>query len=70
MEVDQNADLTVPTILRYKPKGNDPELFADESIIQSGFKSEKSYYSEEEENYSKSKFDEEDSSSFLRKIMD
>ncbi|NMB81483.1 MAG: cell division protein FtsZ, partial [Ignavibacteria bacterium] len=70
MEVDQNADLTVPTILRYKPKGNDPELFPDDSVFQSGFKSEKNYYSEEEENISKSKFDEEDSYSFLRKIMD
>ena len=70
IEVDQNADLTVPTILRYKPKGSDPELFSEDSIFQSGFKSEKNYYSEEEENYPKSKFDEEDSSSFLRKIMD
>ncbi|MEW6506551.1 MAG: cell division protein FtsZ [Bacteroidota bacterium] len=70
MEVDQNADLNVPTILRYRPKGNDPELFPDDSIIQSGYKTDAGLYVDEENGYTESKLDEEDSSSFLRKIMD
>lgn len=68
MTIDENADLTIPTILRVK--GKDPELFGDETIIQSGFKSDISdNYKEEEDFYNRNRED-EDSSSFLRKIMD
>lgn len=69
MEIDQNADLTVPTILRYnKARGTDPELF-DDSIIESGFKTDPQKYAEEDD-YNRENFEEEDSSTFLRKIMD
>lgn len=67
IEIDQSADLNIPTILRVKR--GDPELFGDDSIIQSGFKNETNIYRDEDD-FPKSKFDEEDSSSFLRKIMD
>jgi len=68
MTIDENADLTIPTILRVK--GKDPELFGDETIIQSGYKSDISdNYKEEEDFYNRNRED-EDSSSFLRKIMD
>ena len=67
MNVEPNTDLNVPTILRVK--GRDPELFAADEFIQSGFKAEtKDNYKEEETN--KKNHDEEDGSSFLRKIMD
>jgi len=69
MEIDQNADLTVPTILRYnKARGTDPELF-DDSIIESGFKTDPQKYAEEDD-YNRENFEEEDCSTFLRKIMD
>jgi cell division protein FtsZ len=70
MEIDPAADINVPTILRYKARGKDPELFSDDSIIQSGFKKEQNYYNDEEENFNSSRSNDEDSSSFLRKIMD
>lgn len=67
INVDPNADLSVPTILRVK--GKDPELFGADEFIQSGFKNEvdDNYY---EEDFYRRKHDEDDSSSFLRKIMD
>jgi cell division protein FtsZ len=69
MEIDQNADLTVPTILRYnKARGTDPELF-DDSIIESGFKADPQKYAEDDD-LNRNSFEEEDSSTFLRKIMD
>jgi len=67
MEFDQSADLSIPTILRVK--GKDPELFGDDSIIRSGYKSESNTFNDEEE-LPRRNYDEEDSSSFLRKIMD
>lgn len=67
MEFDQSADLSIPTILRVK--GKDPELFGDDSIIRSGYKSESNTFDDEEE-LPRRNYDEEDSSSFLRKIMD
>ncbi|MBI1937106.1 MAG: cell division protein FtsZ [Ignavibacteriales bacterium] len=67
MEIDQSADLSIPTILRVK--GKDPELFGDDSIIRSGYKSESNTFDDEEE-LPRRNYDEEDSSSFLRKIMD
>lgn len=67
IEIDQSADLNIPTILRVKR--GDPELFGDDSIIQSGFKNETNIY-QDEDDFPKRKFDEDDSSSFLRKIMD
>lgn len=67
MEIDQSADLSIPTILRVK--GKDPELFGDDSIIRSGYKSESNIYEDEEE-LPRRNYNEEDSSSFLRKIMD
>ena len=67
MNVEPNTDLSVPTILRVK--GRDPELFAADDIIQSGFKNDiDDNYMEEEP--PKRRHDEDDSSSFLRKIMD
>lgn len=67
MEIDQSADLSIPTILRVK--GRDPELFGDDSIIRSGYKSESNIFEDEEE-LPRRNYNEEDSSSFLRKIMD
>lgn len=67
INVEPNTDLNVPTILRVK--GRDPELFAADDIIQSGFKTDVDDNYQEEDFYKKNR-DEEDSSSFLRKIMD
>lgn len=67
MTIDNSDDLSIPTILRVK--GRDPELFADDSIIQSGYKAEIDDNYKEEDFYRYNR-DEEDSSSFLRKIMD
>ncbi|MEW6196074.1 MAG: cell division protein FtsZ [Bacteroidota bacterium] len=67
IEIDQSADLNIPTILRVKR--GDPELFGDDSIIQSGYKNETNIF-QDEDDFPKRRFDEEDSSSFLRKIMD
>jgi len=67
INVEPNTDLNVPTILRVK--GRDPELFAADDIIQSGFKTDIDDNYQEEDFYKKNR-DEEDSSSFLRKIMD
>ncbi len=68
MTVDENTDLSIPTILRVK--GKDPELFADDTIIQSGFKSDVSDNYKDEDDYYNKNHEDEDSSSFLRKIMD
>lgn len=61
-ELDDNDNLNIPTILRVK-KDNSMDLF------ESGFKAEHNSY-EENDYYSNKNRDEEDSSSFLRKIMD
>ena len=64
--LDNNADLTVPTIKRMKTTTFD--LF-EQGTIEAGFKTEHNDYSENDY-YSNKTRDEEDSSSFLRKIMD
>jgi len=66
MELENSDDLNVPTILRVKKTS--PDLF-DQSGLETGFKTEKNDY-EENDYYSNKNRDEEDSSSFLRKIMD
>lgn len=68
INVEPNTDLNVPTILRVK--GRDPELFAADDFIQAGFKADVNDNYEEEDFYNRKNRDEEDSSSFLRKIMD
>ncbi|TSA27665.1 MAG: cell division protein FtsZ [Ignavibacteriales bacterium] len=66
MELENSDDLNVPTILRVKKTS--PDLF-DPSGLETGFKAEKNDY-EENDYYSNKNRDEDDSSSFLRKIMD
>lgn len=66
MELENSDDLNVPTILRVKKSSLD--LF-DQSVLETGFKAEKNDY-EETDYYNNKNRDEEDSSSFLRKIMD
>jgi cell division protein FtsZ len=67
INVEPNTDLNVPTILRVK--GRDPELFSADDFIQAGYKADINDNYEEEDMYKKNR-DEDDSSSFLRKIMD
>lgn len=67
IEIENSDDLNVPTILRVK-KANSMDLF-DNPGIESGFKTEKNDYNESDY-YKNKNWDEEDSSSFLRKIMD
>ncbi|MFA7229584.1 MAG: cell division protein FtsZ [Melioribacteraceae bacterium] len=64
--LDNNADLNVPTIARLKKPTFD--LF-DQGSIDAGFKTEHNDYNENDYYTNKTR-DEEDSSSFLRKIMD
>ena len=66
MELENSDDLNVPTILRVKKSSMD--LF-EQSGLEAGFKAEKNDYTENDY-YSNKNCDEEDSSSFLRKIMD
>lgn len=66
MELENSDDLNVPTILRVKKSSMD--LF-DQRGLETGFKAEKNDY-EENDYYNNKNRDEEDSSSFLRKIMD
>ncbi len=72
-KVDENADLDVPTILRVR--GSKGGFSSENSLFNSGFnvrpeeKEEKKEEEKEEEKY-KNRFDEEDSSSFLRMMMD
>ncbi|MCL6100244.1 MAG: cell division protein FtsZ [Bacteroidetes bacterium] len=67
-DLENSEDLSIPTILRYN-KG-DLDLFARNANIESGFRTEHADYPEEDFNPNKKNNDEEDSSSFLRKIMD
>ena len=67
-DLENSEDLSIPTILRYN-KG-DLDLFARNTNIESGFRAEHADYSEDDFSQSKKNSDEEDSSSFLRKIMD
>lgn len=67
-DLENSEDLSIPTILRYK-KG-DLDLFARNGNIESGYKPEHVDYPEDDFNPNKKNSDEEDSSSFLRKIMD
>lgn len=64
---DENADLEIPTIIRVK--GNS-SLFDSFKLPQSGYKIEKTQIEAERKPESKNDWDEEDSSSFLRKMMD
>jgi cell division protein FtsZ len=67
VDLENSEDLSIPTILRVKK--NNLDLFYNDSVFEAGFKPEKTNL--EEEDYSVNKVrDEEDSSSFLRKIMD
>ncbi len=66
MELENSDDLNVPTILRVKK--NSLDLF-EQSSIEAGFKNEHNDYSDSDYFTNKNR-DEEDSSSFLRKIMD
>lgn len=69
LDIDNMDDLSIPTILRIKKK--DPELFPNDEDIQTGFRAEDSNYdSSKDFNKNINDNDEEDSSSFLRKIMD
>jgi len=66
MELENSDDLNVPTILRVKKTNLD--LF-EQSSIEAGFKSDQNDYTDSDY-YSNKNRDEDDSSSFLRKIMD
>lgn len=66
MEIENSDDLNVPTILRVKKTNLD--LF-EQGSIEAGFKTERNDYNESDYFTNKNR-DEEDSSSFLRKIMD
>ncbi len=65
-ELENSDDLNVPTILRVKR--NNLDLF-EVGNIESGFKADRNDYTDSEYFSNKTR-DEEDSSSFLRKIMD
>ena len=67
INIEPNTDYSVPTILRVK--GRDPELFAADEFIQSGYITDMDDNYNEDSSYKKNR-DEEDGSSFLRKIMD
>ena len=67
VDLENSEDLSIPTILRVKK--NNLDLFYNDSILEAGFKTEKTNL-EEEDYYVNKVRDEEDSSSFLRKIMD
>ncbi|MCX7797874.1 MAG: cell division protein FtsZ [Melioribacter sp.] len=70
ISLDNVDDLNIPTILRMKRK--DPELFPDDNF-QTGFKTDSNFENLKDEPNNKKNGDndgEEDSSSFLRKIMD
>ncbi len=69
LSIGSDEDLNIPTILRMKRK--DPELFPDENL-RAGFKTDNLFDSKDDINIAKKNNDndEEDSSSFLRKIMD
>jgi cell division protein FtsZ len=65
LALDDKADLSIPAIIRYREKNNDsPNLF--ESSIDAGFRPEPSSYENDDFDYR----DEDNSSTFLRKIMD
>jgi cell division protein FtsZ len=68
MDLEKNDNLNIPAILRYS-KG-DPDLFGRGVNIDAGFRNVKSEYTEDNFNSSPKDNEEEDSSSFLRKIMD
>lgn len=66
MEIENSDDLNVPTILRVKKTNLD--LF-EQGSIEAGYKTERNDYSDSDY-YTNKNMDEDDSSSFLRKIMD
>ena len=68
MDLEKNDNLNIPAIIRYS-KG-DPDLFGRGVNIEAGFRNVKSEYPEDNFNSSPKDNEEEDSSSFLRKIMD
>ncbi|MBU0559062.1 MAG: cell division protein FtsZ [Bacteroidetes bacterium] len=69
-EVDEDADLNIPTILRVK--GSSKGMVDEDPIIQSGFNfgGVDSIFNSDKEKKKKDDFDEDDSSSFLRMMMD
>lgn len=70
MEIDENADLDIPTIKRIR--GSRHAFMDEEKLFQGGFKFRKTDDNEEElvEKENSNNKDEEDSSSFLRMMMD
>ena len=67
IDLENNEDLSIPTILRVKK--NNLDLFSNDNLFEAGFKTDKNNFSENAYYVNKVR-DEEDSSSFLRKIMD
>jgi len=67
MDLESSEDLSIPTILRVKK--NNLDLFSNDSVYEGGFKTDKRDQTDDSY-YSNKVRDEEDSSSFLRKIMD
>lgn len=68
LDLENSDNLNIPAILRYN-KG-DLDLFTRNTNIDAGFKTESHDYDENDYYENKKNTDEEDSSSFLRKIMD
>lgn len=70
LKPDENTDLEVPTIIRVKGTNN---ILDSLKLPQSGYKIERTQIQESEKSnngYNRSDYEEEDSSSFLRKMMD
>jgi cell division protein FtsZ len=67
MDLENSEDLNIPTILRVKK--NNLDLFSNDSVFEGGFKTDKRNQTDDSY-YSNKVRDEDDSSSFLRKIMD
>jgi cell division protein FtsZ len=69
MDVEKEVDFKIPAILRYS-KG-DLDLFSTRSVnVETGFRPSRNDYDETEYYQNKRSDNEEDSSTFLRKIMD
>jgi len=67
MDAENSEDLSIPTFLRVKK--NNLDLFSNDNLVETGYKTDKNNFSEDDYFVNKVR-EEEDSSSFLRKIMD
>jgi len=67
IDLENSEDLSIPTILRVKK--NNMDLFSNDSLFEAGYKTDKKNLYEDDY-YVNKVHEEEDSSSFLRKIMD